>query len=80
MQYHEKREEFWYLISGKMKVTIGKDRQSMKEKTLREGDYVFIGKKFIHRAEGLEEVKFLEISIGEFEEDDIVRLEDKYSR
>ncbi len=31
LQYHNLREEFWYLISGKINVTIGKNLKSLKK-------------------------------------------------
>ncbi|MDP3995834.1 MAG: hypothetical protein Q8P74_01140, partial [bacterium] len=32
LQSHKLREEFWYLISGKIKVIIGKSLKSLKKK------------------------------------------------
>ena len=45
LQYHKLREEFWYLISGKIRVTIGKSLKSLKKKTLKEGQFVSVPKK-----------------------------------
>ena len=77
LQYHHKREEFWRVIKGKLIVTIGDKKINAKE-----GDEFFIPKEAKHTAEGIgeEEAKILEISYGEFDEEDIVRLEDKYGR
>jgi mannose-6-phosphate isomerase-like protein (cupin superfamily) len=75
LQYHKFRKEFWYLISGKIKVTLNK-----RKRTLKEGNYVFIAKKVLHRAEGLVDSKILEISTGKFKENDEIRVEDKYKR
>ena len=80
LQLHKLREEFWYLISGKVKITIGKNKKDLKEQILKAGDYVFIPKEFLHRAKGLVSSKILEISTGKFKEDDIVRYKDKYGR
>ena len=80
LQFHKLREEFWYLISGKIKVTIGRDLKRLKKKILKEGEYIFTPKKSLHRAEALEFSKILEISIGKFKEGDVIRLEDKYGR
>ncbi len=46
------------------------------------GDELYIPREMGHRlsAEGKEPVRILEISFGEFEEEDIVRLEDVYGR
>jgi mannose-6-phosphate isomerase len=80
LQIHRLRDEFWYLISGKIKVTIGKNLKSLRKKILEEGEYVFILRKSLHRAQGLENSKILEISTGKFKERDEVRIEDKYGR
>ena len=46
------------------------------------GEKLYIPRETVHRlsADGDEPVRILEISFGEFEEDDIVRLEDVYGR
>jgi len=80
LQYHRLRREFWYLISGKIKVTIGKDLKSLKKKILKEGGYTFVPRKFLHRIEGIKNSKVLEISTGKVKENDEIRIEDKYGR
>jgi mannose-6-phosphate isomerase-like protein (cupin superfamily) len=76
LQYHYKREELWKILSGEGELTLG-------DSVIRvhEGDEYFIEKKQKHRIKaGNSHVKILEISFGDFDEDDIVRLEDKYNR
>ena len=80
LQFHKLREEFWYLISGKVKVTIGKGLKLLKKKTLKEGQFVSVPKKFLHRIEGIKNSKILEISTGKVKENDEIRIEDKYGR
>jgi mannose-6-phosphate isomerase-like protein (cupin superfamily) len=76
LQYHHKREEFWKILSGKGEVVI--DDKTIEAK---EGDEFFIPKKAKHRITTQDSsIMWLEISFGEFDEDDIVRLEDKYNR
>jgi len=76
LQYHKHRSEFWKIISGKAKITVGDNIYSAKI-----GDEFFITKGQNHRIQADDSiVKVLEISFGNFTEDDIVRLEDKYSR
>ncbi len=76
LQYHQNREEFWYIISGHPIITIGENKIDAKI-----GDEFFINKMQKHQIEAKEEpVQFLEISYGDFDEGDIVRLEDKYGR
>jgi len=80
LQSHKLREEFWYLISGKIKVTIGRDLKSLKKETLKEDEYIFVPKNDLHRIEALKFSKILEISIGKFKEGDEIRYEDRYGR
>jgi mannose-1-phosphate guanylyltransferase len=76
LQYHNKRSEFWKVIKGPVKVQIEKNIQ-----TLRTGQMITIPKKTIHRLIGAgTDAIILEISTGEFDESDIVRLEDDYKR
>jgi len=80
LQSHKFRTEFWYVISGKIKVVIGKSLKNLKKKILSEEKYLLISKGSLHRAEGLKESKILEISTGRFKEGDEIRYEDKYGR
>jgi mannose-6-phosphate isomerase-like protein (cupin superfamily) len=82
LQSHKLREEFWYIISGKVKVTIGKNIKKLRSKILTEGKYIFIPKNTLHRAEGSSSPfsKILEISTGKFKENDEIRYKDKYGR
>ncbi|SRR3989344_4447040 len=76
LQYHNKRKEFWRFLDNPAKVTIGK-------KTIKanKGKEIIINPKTLHRIEALDkEVNVLEVSFGKFEENDIIRLEDKYGR
>lgn len=76
LQYHLKRDEFWYVISGTGIATIG----GLK-KGLQPGATCIIPKHTQHRVKANNEtLTFLEISFGTFDEKDIVRLEDRYGR
>tara|TARA_Y100000310_G_scaffold144610_1_gene143865 strand:+ start:8573 stop:8923 length:351 start_codon:yes stop_codon:yes gene_type:complete len=76
LQYHHRRSEFWRVLDGRLIVTIGKRKRRVKK-----GDEVFIPKKTLHTATALtRNAKVLEISYGEFDEKDIVRVQDKYGR
>ena len=76
LQYHDNRSEFWKVIKGPVKVRIGDDT-----KTLETGESIAIPKKTIHRLIGAgTDAIVLVISMGEFDEDDIVRLEDDFKR
>jgi mannose-6-phosphate isomerase-like protein (cupin superfamily) len=76
LQYHNHRDEFWFVISGSGVATIGD-----VEKGVKAGDTCFIEKKVNHRIKANDEtLVFMEIALGKFDEDDIVRIEDDYGR
>jgi mannose-6-phosphate isomerase-like protein (cupin superfamily) len=77
-QYHFKRSEIWVLVKGTGKVKIDDEVHYY-----REGDVVFIPKEAKHQMTNIGDADliFIEVQLGEsFEEEDIVRLEDKYGR
>ena len=78
LQKHQYREEHWLVIKGKAKVTRDKDNF-----ILTENQSTFIPKGSLHRLENSSEdhLEILEVQMGSYlEEDDIIRLEDKYHR
>ncbi len=76
LQTHEHREEHWYVISGQPIITVGEMLVESKEGA---EFVVAVGEK--HRINGGKTgTKVLEVSKGEFDENDIVRLQDKYQR
>ncbi len=76
LQYHENRQEFWQIIQGNPVVTIGE-----KEFPANPGNEFFIDKRVKHRIKATtNNVVFLEIALGRFDENDVVRLEDHYGR
>ncbi len=76
LQTHTKRAEFWYILQGQGEVTVGETVHAAKA-----GDEFEIPVGTAHRAaSGAEGLTFLEVSLGEFDEHDEVRLEDAYGR
>jgi len=76
LQYHKERDEFLKIIQGKAEVTIDD-----KKIIANENDEFFVPRETKHRIKAKDKlVKVLEISIGNFDEKDIVRIEDKYNR
>lgn len=76
LQRHEKRTEFWRVLSGEPEITEGEKIISAKP-----GDEITIPAGTEHRlSAGSSLVEVLEISKGEFDENDEVRIEDKYGR
>ncbi len=76
LQQHAHREEFWRVLSGTPRITIG---ESVVEAVA--GDEFTISAATQHRIEALGgDAELLEIARGIFDEEDIVRLEDSYGR
>lgn len=76
LQQHERRDEYWRILSGSGSVTVGDNKTEAKP-----GDDFFVARGIKHRAAaGPEALVFLEISLGDFDEHDIIRLEDRYGR
>ena len=76
LQYHDNRSEFWKVVKGPVKVQIGQETI-----TLQAGDSITVPKR--RQFVGLSvqtDVIILQISVGGFDEEDIVRLEDDHSR
>ena len=76
LQKHQRRNEFWRVLSGTPDITIGDEVIRAKM-----GDEFKIMPEANHRISApADDVAVLEISRGEFDENDIVRIEDKYGR
>ena len=76
LQYHHNRDEFWRVLSGDGIVEVG----DLKVET-KSGDDHFVPRETKHRfTGGSQPLTLLEITYGQFDENDIVRLEDKYGR
>ena len=76
-QYHRMRDELWVVLDEGACVELdGEEIHPEVEEKL------YIPRETVHRLSsvGEEAVRVLEISFGEFDEDDIVRLEDVYGR
>ncbi|ADX67675.1 phosphomannose isomerase type II C-terminal cupin domain [Weeksella virosa] len=77
-QYHRYRAEVWTIIQGEAKVTLDD-----VETLYHPGQVVEIPLNAKHRIENIGKIPliFIEVQFGEsFDEDDIVRIEDDYSR
>lgn len=75
LQYHNQREEYWRIITGRVRVTIGE-----MAKEAGPGDSFHVPLRTKHRLEGITDATLLEIAKGRFDEDDIVRIEDDFGR
>jgi mannose-1-phosphate guanylyltransferase/mannose-1-phosphate guanylyltransferase/mannose-6-phosphate isomerase len=73
LQFHNKRSEFWRVLTDGGEIIIdGVSHPGKKDSEF------FIPVGVTHQVKG--PMQFLEIAIGDFDEADIVRLEDKYNR
>ncbi len=76
LQYHTHREEFWKIIQGAPEIIV--DDTAYHPVV---GEEFTIKPKVDHQISApTEDVVILEIATGNFDEDDIVRIKDKYNR
>ena len=78
LQLHHHREEHWVIVRGRARVTKGDEILELSR-----NQSVFIPLETAHRIEnpGTEPLEFVEIQVGDkLDENDIVRLEDRYGR
>ena len=78
LQYHEKKEETLYVVSGIL--IVWESENNDKFTTLRTGDTYHVKPKQIHRfgADYTEDVVLIEVSTNHL--DDVIRLQDDYER
>ena len=77
LQKHQKRSEFWHILKGTPEITIDD-----KKFLAKPGDEFNIPIGSLHRLSAVnsEDVEILEIARGDFDENDIERIEDNYGR
>ena len=76
LQYHHNRDEFWHVLSGNGLAEIGAEKFVLKS-----GSEHFVPRETKHRLIGGDEtLVVLELAFSDFDEKDIVRIEDKYGR
>ena len=76
LQSHAKRGEFWRVLTGSGSFVIGDDTY-----TVSVGDEYAVPMGAKHRMKsGVDGMSVLEIATGDFDEEDIIRYEDKYGR
>jgi mannose-6-phosphate isomerase len=74
-QFHNHRSEFWRIVSGKALVTL-----NGKNRIMKSGDEVMIPLRAKHRVKGITDAVILEIATGDFDEADVVRIQDDFGR
>ena len=75
LQSHKNRKELWVALDSGLTATINN-----REKKLAKGQIAIIRKHAKHRIQASRKARFLEVSFGSFDENDIKRYEDKYGR
>jgi|TARA_B110000027_G_scaffold108791_1_gene116017 mannose-6-phosphate isomerase len=78
LQYHNKKRETIYVLSGKLRIYIGKKKEKLKSKIYEKGSSITIQPKVIHRMKALTDCLYLEASTPQNK--DVVRLSDDYKR
>ena len=78
LQYHEKKIETIYVLSGALKIVQGDSIDSLKEIIYQPHEVITLKLGKIHRMEAAEDCVYLEASTPEIE--DVVRLKDDYNR
>jgi len=76
LQFHKSRDEYWHVLSGNGSAVVGDETRP-----LAAGTDCFVPRGTNHRLTGgSETLVLLELAFGDYDEKDIVRLEDKYGR
>ena len=80
LQYHHGRSEHWMLVEGDATAKIRNSSGLEEAYPLRLGESFRVGKGMVHRLESKRGGVIVEVALGIFDENDIVRLEDDHGR
>jgi quercetin dioxygenase-like cupin family protein len=78
LQYHERKDESCYLLTGRLLLLRGPDVSRLTEQELTAGSVWRNQPGEVHTIEALEDSDVLEVSTPDL--DDVVRLQDHYGR
>jgi mannose-6-phosphate isomerase-like protein (cupin superfamily) len=78
LQFHERKDESSYLLSGRLKLIKGASADDLTELEIGPGHTWRNVPGEVHTIEALEDADVLEVSTPEL--DDVVRLSDRYGR
>jgi mannose-6-phosphate isomerase-like protein (cupin superfamily) len=76
LQYHHKKEECGYILSGKLLIRYDDGFGKLKQKIIKKGDTFYFPKGSVHQEEAISDVQIIEASTPYF--NDRVRVEEKY--
>lgn len=80
LQNHQHRSETWILVSGEATAIVGDSLNELREVLLKINEPFYVPAGMIHRLASKTGGTLVEISYGEFDEEDIERYEDDYNR
>lgn len=75
LQLHHHRDELWIALDDGIIAEAAGEKHFLKV-----GETLFVPRETKHRLSASTHARVLEIAFGEFDENDIVRFEDKYGR
>ena len=78
LQYHEVKDESWYVQSGRAALELGTVGGELEELEIAAGDSFRFRPGTVHRVTALEDTTVIEVSTPHL--DDVVRLDDRYGR
>ena len=79
LQYHERKDESWYVQEGRASLELGQVQSSEREaREIERGDCFHFPPGTVHRLRALEDTLIVEVSTPDL--DDVVRLADDYGR
>ncbi len=78
LQYHLRKDESMYILSGKARIDSGEDEARLTSVVFEPGGIIRMKPLTRHRVEAQEDLTLLEVSTPELE--DVVRLQDDYGR
>ena len=79
LQYHEVKDESWYVLEGRAKLELGRvGEESLETVEIAPGQAFRFRPGTVHRVTGIEDTRILEVSTAHL--DDVIRLADVYGR
>ena len=78
LQFHKKKIETIFVVSGSLKIFYGNNKNKLNYKTFKPQNTITINPKTIHRMQAVSDCIYLEASTPEIT--DVVRLSDDYKR
>jgi mannose-6-phosphate isomerase-like protein (cupin superfamily) len=77
-QYHEIKDEWIHVLSGRLRLTLENDAGVVEERNLGPGEGAHVATGRRHRYAAIETCTLIEVSTPEL--DDVIRLEDDFGR